>query len=263
VTVRAALEQSLNVPTVRAALRVGIDRVVATARAAGIASPLKPLPSLALGTSEVTPLELASGYATLARLGRAGRPWVIREIVDDAGEPLLRPRVAWTRAMRPQSAYLVNHLLRGVIQRGTARSAVALGYRGDAAGKTGTTDDTRDAWFVGYSRDLLALVWVGYDDGAPTGLTGATGALPIWVDLMRRAGRAADHVSDAVPEGIVAVRIDPESGGRARRGCPHWIEERFAAGSAPRHDCPLHGGRFRHWLDRFRRPRSDVARDGV
>jgi penicillin-binding protein 1B len=263
VTVRTALEQSLNVPTVRAARRVGLDRVIEISHEAGIASPLRALPSLALGAIEVTPLELAAGYATLARLGRSGRPMIVREIVDGDGNVLVRPRVEWSDAVSPQAAYLVNHLLRGVLQRGTARSAAALGYRGSASGKTGTTDDTRDAWFVGYSSQLLSLVWVGYDDNSETGLTGATGALPIWVDLMRRAGAIDRSAPDIVPEGIVERRIDPETGGLVQRGCTRWIDERFAEGSAPRRRCVEHGGPFRRWFQRMRGKPPYADADGV
>jgi penicillin-binding protein 1B len=261
VTVRRALVQSLNVPTVRAARRIGLDRVIDTARRMGIESPLKSLPSLALGSIEVTPLELASGYATLANLGRQGRPWIIREIVDGEGSVLVRPSVEWSDAVTPQAAYLTNYLLRGVMRQGTGRSASALGYRGEASGKTGTTDDTRDAWFAGYSSRLLSLVWVGYDDNAATGLTGATGALPIWVDLMRRAGEADRRAADTVPDGIVERRIDPETGGLVRRGCPGWVDERFATGSEPRYTCVLHGSRFRRWFHKLR-GRPPFASDG-
>jgi penicillin-binding protein 1B len=252
VTVRTALEQSLNVPTVRAAQRVGLERVVDTARRMGIESPLRSLPSLALGTIEVTPLELAAGYSTLARLGRQSRPWVIREIVDRDGNVLFRSRASWSRAISPQATYLVNRILHGVLTEGTARSAGSLGYHGGASGKTGTTDDTRDAWFVGYSDRLLSLVWVGKDDNSETGLTGATGALPIWVDLMARAGAEDRHAPTTVPEGIVERRIDPETGGLVRRGCPTWIDERFAEGSEPQHSCVLHGNRFRRWFRKLR-----------
>ena len=252
VTVRSALEQSLNVPTVRAARRVGLRRVIETSRRMGIESRLRELPSLALGAIEVTPLELAAGYATLARLGRAGRPWIVREIVDAQGNTVLRTSFEWTRTVSPQAAHLVNHLLRGVMQRGTARSSLELGYHGDASGKTGTTDDTRDAWFVGYTHELLSLVWVGNDDNRKTGLTGASGALPIWVDLMRRAGASEQIAQEPLPEGIVKRRIDPATGGLARRGCVEWIDERFVAGSEPRRSCVLHGNRFRRWFKKLR-----------
>ncbi len=252
VTVRAALEKSLNVPTVRAAQGIGLQEIIETSRALGIESPLRSVPSLALGALEVTPLELASAYGALARLGRRGRPWIIREILDRDGNALAHARVDLSPGLSPQAAYLVNHILRGVLRDGTARSAAALGFRGVAAGKTGTTDGTRDAWFVGYTADLLSLVWVGYDDNGETGLTGATGALPIWVDVMTRGGAADRSKPDPVPPGIVERRIDPATGGLVRSGCPDWIDERFAVGSEPTRRCVTHGNPFRRWFHKLR-----------
>jgi len=145
---------------------------------------------------------------------------------------------------------LITDLLLGVFEQGTAKSATVHGYRGGAVGKTGTTDDTRDSWFVGYSADRLALVWVGYDDNARTGLTGATGALPIWVRIMTREAAAAPlRVGRA--EGLVKRKIDPESGNLATGGCPRVVEEYFVKGTEPTRDCALHQGRFQRWLRKF------------
>jgi penicillin-binding protein 1B len=250
VTARRSLEESLNVPTVRAAERVGLDRVVELARRAGIESPLRPLPSLALGTLEVTPLELATAYATLAGEGRRASPRIVREVRGQSGAVIEQRPFEVRSSINEQAAFLTTHVLEGVFQRGTAKSARALGFRGRAAGKTGTTDETRDAWFVGYTPDLLALVWVGYDDNARTGLTGATGALPVWVDFMKRAGLGESRRRFAAPRGLLPRTIDPESGGLAVRGCPERATELFAVGSEPREDCPLHerGGWFRRLL---------------
>jgi penicillin-binding protein 1B len=247
VTARQALEQSLNVPTVRAAQQVGLDRVIRTARACGITSPLSALPSLALGTAEVTPLELAAAYGTFSDGGRRREPRIIRAVTDPGGRRFQAGKAAAADAISSQTAYLINDVLRGVFERGTARSATLLGYRGRAAGKTGTTDDTRDAWFVGYSGDLLALVWVGYDDNARTGLSGASGALPIWVDLMNRSS-PADSRTGSRPAEMVRVRIDPASGMPAGPRCPEVVEELFVRGSEPQGICPLHERRFRRWL---------------
>ena len=151
-------------------------------------------------------------------------------------------------------AYLVTDLLQGVMIRGTGRSAAALGFRGHAAGKTGTSDDERDAWFVGYTPDLLALVWVGYDDNRPLGLSGSAAALPIWVDLMNRIG-ADQGARFRNPGGIVRALIDPETGQRATRNCPKIHEEIFVKGTAPAEPCEAHGGRERRgfWRKLFQR----------
>jgi penicillin-binding protein 1B len=247
---RAVLEGSRNVPTARAALAVGLDAVIATANACGLTEKFEPLPSLALGAQEVTPLELATAYATLATLGRRVQPQIVERIESrnhkgrDLQPPAPRPAVS------PQAAYLVDDVLRGVLTRGTAASASALGFRGDAAGKTGTTDDTRDAWFVGFTPEILALVWVGYDDNAKTGLTGAVGALPIWVDLMMHSQHRWGHATFQEPPGMLHAVVDPETGELAMEGCPERVEEIFAAGTEPA-ECTLHQNTFKSWWNRL------------
>ncbi len=247
VTARQALEESLNVPTVRAAMHVGLDKVIETARACGIESPLLPLPSLALGAVEVVPLELAAAYGAFSQGGIGVTPWIIRAVTDREGRRLAGRGVERRRSLSPQTAYLIDDLLRGVFERGTASSA-GYGFRGVAAGKTGTTDGTRDSWFVGYSGDLLALVWVGYDDNSRTGLTGATGALPIWAEFMRDLVEPARPASAAKPHDMVRVLIDTESGLRAGPNCPSVRAEWFVPGTEPKKECDLHRGRFRRWL---------------
>lgn len=260
VSVRRALEESLNVPTVRAALSVGLDQVISTARACGIESPIRPLPSLALGAAEVTPLELATAYGAFSHRGVRVRPWIIRAVTDRHGNRLVGRGVERRRAVSQQTAYQISDILRGVFERGTARSAAAYGFNGIAAGKTGTTDDTRDSWFVGYGAELLALVWVGYDDNGRTGLTGATGALPIWVSFMKPEVEMIDLGPSARQHGMVRVIIDVESGQLAGPGCPETREEWFAPGTEPREECGLHRGRFRRWLRKvFGRQRGEGA----
>ena len=254
VSVRWSLEKSHNVPTVRAAIHVGLSRVARVAERCGFERKFRPLPSLALGAQEVTPLELATAYGTLANLGKRAVPLIIKEVTDENGRPLQRRQVELSQAVTPQAAFLVTDILRGVMSRGTGASSQVLGFHGLAAGKTGTTDDTRDAWFVGYTPSLLALVWVGYDDNSRTGLTGASGALPIWVNFMRRAGQASTHTPFRRPEGVVRRLIDPKSGMLAVRGCPGREMELFAMGTEPRESCHLHSPSFFRGLrDRFRR----------
>lgn len=247
---RAALEGSRNVPTARAAQAVGMKRVIETANACGLTEKFEPLPSLALGAQEVTPLELATAYGTLATLGLRVQPRILQEVTAHDGRKLERRDPEVREAVRPQAAFLVDDVLRGVLTRGTAASSGALGFRGDAAGKTGTTDDTRDAWFVGFTPEILALVWVGFDDNAKTGLTGAAGALPIWVDLMMHVQHRWAGSTFPEPPNIVHVEVDPESGQMATSGCPERVEEVFAAGTEPE-ACALHQNLFRRWWDRL------------
>lgn len=246
VTVRTTLEESLNVPTVRAALATGLDEVVRTARRCGFSN-LDRLPSLALGAQEVTPMELAAAYGVLAAQGLRAQPFIVREVESREGERLERRRLERIRVVSRQAAYLVTDVLRGVLEKGTAASARDLGFEGNAAGKTGTTDDTRDSWFVGYTPDVLVLVWVGRDDASRTGLTGASGALPIWADFMRRSGRTS-WAPFPEPPGIARVSIDPASGGRAVGRCPSPIVEVFAEGTEPTDNCPLHESGLTRWL---------------
>jgi penicillin-binding protein 1B len=246
VTARDALEHSLNVPTIRAALGVGLDRVIEAARRCGLPEHFEPLPSLALGAQEVTPLDLARAYGTLAASGLRAEPRIVSEVDASDGRKLERQAPEIKQVARPEVVYLVDDVLRGVLTEGTAASSASLGFRGDAAGKTGTTDDTRDAWFVGFTPELLSLVWVGYDDNAKTGLTGSAGALPIWVDLMMHVRHRWAGSTFAEPPGIERVDIDPESGGLAVDGCPQRRSEVFLAGTEP-DPCPLHQSAFKRW----------------
>jgi penicillin-binding protein 1B len=250
VTARQALEESINVPTVRAGLEVGPDAVMEMAERCGIESPLEPLPSLALGTKEVTPLELAGAYAAFANGGWRVRPHALAGAFDATGEPVGGLTSERVRVLDPGLAYLMTHLMEGVMQRGTGKSAARLGFTGHAAGKTGTSDDLRDAWFVGYTNRLLALVWVGYDDNRPVGLPGASAALPIWVDLMKRLGVEGDDEFLA-PRGIETVAIDPTTGARAVRGCPEVAREIFLKGTEPEELCPAHSGKKRGFWQRL------------
>jgi penicillin-binding protein 1B len=148
-------------------------------------------------------------------------------------------------------AYVLTDMLRGVLDRGTGSSARALGFEDDAAGKTGTTDDERDSWFVGYTPDLVTLVWVGFDDGTRTGLTGASGALPIWVDVMRAARYRGGGGRFPEPTEVVRASVDPASGQLASSACPETVEEVFVEGTEPTEPCPLHERRFLRWLRRL------------
>jgi len=256
VTVRRALEQSLNAATVHVAESVGMPAVVETARALGFSGDLAAVPSAALGSFETTPLELARSYVPLVNGGvRPPGTIAVRTVRDrdgaiepvDAGEPVA--------VITPAEAYLITSLLEGVVTSGTGAAARALGVSGAIAGKTGTTNDGRDAWFVGYAPRLLAVVWVGFDGGDAHGLSGAEAALPIWADFMRQALDASPQPAFTVPSGIAFADIDVGNGLRANRFCPVVARETFLAGTEPE-PCQEHGGVSDQLVDWWKRLRE-------
>jgi penicillin-binding protein 1B len=187
VTFRRALENSLNSATSRVAQDVGIRRVRDIAHRLGIQSSLPAVPSLALGAAEVTPLEVAVAYSTLANGGVRPRPLAVRNVIDQNTKVLEKRDVRSEQVISPQLASIMNDLLKGVLDRGTGAMTRRWGFTRPAAGKTGTTNDYKDAWFVGYTPDLLAVVWVGFDGPSKLNLSGAEAALPIWTDFMKSA----------------------------------------------------------------------------
>jgi penicillin-binding protein 1B len=237
VTLRTALEYSFNAAAVQVGQDVGLDRVVETARVLGLTTPLQPVPSLVLGTSEVSPLELAGAYAVFANFGTRTEPLVIKAVVDRDGLVLSRKDIAVEQVLAPEEAYLMTALLEGVIERGTGRAVRALGFTKPAAGKTGTTSDFRDAWFVGYTPETLALVWVGFDRNQSLNLTGSEAALPIWTNIMQRVTATEPERAFVPPPGIVMRHIDPASGLLSARQCPDGIAEAFLAGTEPTATC--------------------------
>lgn len=239
VTVRRAVEESRNIPAVRVALDVGLDRIVEVAQRLGIRSPLVPVPSLALGTSEVTLLEITGVYAALANNGVRMAPTTLAAGAPSAGAHVTVPLPAATAAVSAESAFLVTHLLRGVMRHGTGRGSLRWGLSEVTAGKTGTTDDLRDAWFVGYTPDLALGVWVGRDDGSPLGLSGAEAALPIWAATMTAAVRQTPPKPFTPPPGVVLVSVDRETGASPSFWCDRalMVEEAFRAGTEPATGC--------------------------
>ena len=238
VTVRQALEQSLNVPAVRVAMDVGTRRVADVAHAVGIDHPLAPVPSLALGTSEVTLLEITTAYATLSNKGVRVAPTTLATDASASG-PSLAPLPASYPAVSAESAFLITHLLRGVMRRGTGAGSAAWGLQETTAGKTGTTDGLRDAWFVGYTPSLVIGVWVGVDDGTPLGLTGSQAALPIWGPIMQAAVRQAPPPDFSPPPGVVIAQVDRATGRRVSFWCgsDDVVQEAFRQGTVPTEHC--------------------------
>ena len=241
VTVRQALVESLNVPTVRVAQGVGIRTVARVARDLGVHSRLNIVPSLALGTSEVNLMEMTAAFAAIANGGVAVAPTALE---PDAPAPALIPVRRLpdpVRAVSPESAFLVTYLLRGVMQQGTGAASARWGLSGVTAGKTGTTDDMRDAWFIGYTPDLAVGVWVGVDDGHTVGLTGSQAALPIWAAVMQSAVRRVPPRPFTVPQGIVLASVEARTGRGVSAVCGGGpvITEAFRAGTEPRATCDV------------------------
>ena len=256
VPVREALERSLNVPAVRLGQAVGIDRVIRMARRLGIESPLPQVPSLVLGTAEVSPLEVARVYATLANGGERPWPHAFEDLVAKDEGTVERRKLKFERVIDSGTAYLGVSLLEGVVDRGTGAGVRRMGMRGAVAGKTGTTNDEHDLWFVGFTPELLAVVWVGFDEPHSIGLASSTGALPIWVDFMREAVGDRARGRFLMPPQVEEVAIDPLTGTLAGFGCPRETTEFFLVGTQPTEVC---GGRQtprrreRGWLDWIRR----------
>jgi penicillin-binding protein 1B len=238
VSVRQAIEQSLNVPIARLGIAVGPDKIIATARALGIQSPLLPVPSVALGAFEVTMLEAARAYAVLASAGLQTDLRSYTQVVQIDGRVLEQRTLDSKRIFDPADVYLVTSALQGVVDRGTGAPLRRLGFRGDIAGKTGTSSDYRDAWFIGYTPEIVIAVWVGFDDGASVKVTGATAALPIFADVLEVARGKGEAEEFTVPTGVELVDVNPESGLRSGLGCS-GAPEVFLRGTAPAEGCGI------------------------
>jgi penicillin-binding protein 1B len=235
-----ALAESRNTAAVRLALDVGLDAVARAAADLGLRGPLPRVPALALGAAETSLLELTSAYAVFAAGGVRRPPTLVVAVVSPAGETLYAAPPDETRVVEPGVAYLVTHLLEQVIDVGTGRGAREAGLRGPAAGKTGTTDDTRDAWFIGFTPEVVAGVWVGIDAGGATGFTGAQAALPIWTEFVRAGAGPGVAQGFPVPGDIVWRDVDPASGALATDDCDDRRREPFLAGTEPLEPCPIH-----------------------
>ncbi|HEV7516826.1 MAG TPA: PBP1A family penicillin-binding protein, partial [Thermoanaerobaculia bacterium] len=243
VSVRTALEHSYNPASARLALEVGLPKIVDLAHKMGIETPLETFPSTALGAAAVTPVELLNVYATLARGGVRIPLHSLDTVYDRHGKTVARtapPKPE--RVLSPQTAYLVTSVLQGVIDHGTGRGVRAAGVEGELAGKTGTTNDQRDAWFAGYSPERASIVWVGYDDNSPTALSGARGAVPIWGRFMAAVHPPGGYSVFPQPDGIQTAVIDPTTGLLATEYCPAVLTEVYPAGQVPTELCNRHQG---------------------
>jgi penicillin-binding protein 1B len=235
VTVREAFEESLNIPTVRMTARVGLDRVLRTVDDFDFGGEFQPVPALPLGVSEVTVRDLTAAYTAFPTLGERAEPYLIRTVKNGDGKVIYEHQPKRDKVIDPSSAYILHTMLRGVVRRGTAARLKRYGL-GHVAGKTGTTSDYRDAWFVGYTPDVVTTVWVGYDRGTPLRLSSAEAALPIWGYYMREIPTSRNELER--PEKVVVLNIDPETGYVWAEGCPGPAREYFLQGTEPTTRCP-------------------------
>ena len=238
ITLRRALAHSRNVATVKVAESTGFDNVASVWRRFGIGVP-KGYPSIALGVFEASPFEMATAYTVFPNLGVIRPLRGLRRIVSE-GKDLPIAQAPPKTVADKDTTFLVLNMMRSVLNEGTAAGARGAGFQLDAAGKTGTTNDLRDAWFVGFTPEVLTVVWVGLDDNQALGLSGAQAALPIWTQFMSRA--LAGHANQAfdAPPGIVFVDIDRDTGKLASPGCPRVYREAFLPGTEPVEICHLH-----------------------
>ncbi|MGZ5473828.1 MAG: penicillin-binding transpeptidase domain-containing protein, partial [Thermoanaerobaculia bacterium] len=242
VSVREALAHSYNIPAVRAAIDAGVPNVIRTATNIGVESKLQPYPSISLGSFEVTPLEIAYAYSAFANLGVKSEPVTILAVVGRDGELKETRNLKMKRVAPASVCYVMNDVLKDVFEYGTAARARSLGFDHEFAGKTGTTSNYRDAWFIGYSPRILSLVWVGFDDGHSTRLAGGDACLPIWTRHMNRIDGLIQDVDWKRPEDVTEREIDPQSGMLATPYCPRTRSEVYVAGTAPQSVCSLHAG---------------------
>jgi penicillin-binding protein 1A len=250
-TVRAAIIESNNAAAASLQRQIGSRAVLRLASDAGLPG-LPDVPSLSLGTGLVTPIDLTAAYTIFPGGGQVARPRGIISVFDANGNQVLDRPIQRERVVSEETAFQMVSLLRDVIDRGTGSSARALGVRGAVGGKTGTTDDYRDAWFVGFSSSIVAGVWVGFDQPAPIGRDayGARIALPIWADFMKRTASLLPAAGFPVPDTVHGVELCSVSYLRPVEGCPVYTEYFKENDSVPSALCPIHRGTFKERTSR-------------
>jgi len=239
VTLEFALEESLNSATSRLADTIGLDRVRDMAAKLGFGD-LPPYPSIVLGGIEVSPLQLARMYAILANEGMEVPPYAVTAVVDQHGNVIEGHEIKAEQVLSPELAYTIDFMLEQVINHGTGQGARRMGFERPAAGKTGTTNDSKDAWFAGFTPNLLAVVWTGFDQKEVVGLTGAEASLPAWTNFMKAATASRPETDFSVPAGVVEAKVDPLSGYLAGPYCPISVKGIFPKDMVPTQPCPFH-----------------------
>jgi penicillin-binding protein 1A len=239
VTLRTGLAQSRNLVSIRVADFIGAGKVVEVAKRLGIKSRLGSVLSIALGTEQVNLLELTAAYAPYVNSGLRVAPYAITRIEDQNGKILEENPPEQSVELSPETAYLMTTMLQAVTTEGTGRRTLSLGR--PVAGKTGTNQDLRDLWFVGYTADLVTGAWMGYDDFQPLGkgFTASSKVIPWWTEFMRKAHEGVPVRRFSVPEGMVFAKIDAKTGLRALGTCPKVVLQAFKAGTEPQDFCPI------------------------
>lgn len=256
VTARQALAQSINTATVALGMEVGVKKIARLAQEMGVADRVPANPSIFLGALDTSPLRLAEAYACIANGGLATTPRALLEVVRGEKRLTLTDE-EHQRVLDPQVAYVVTDMLVGALRYGTGRTATLQGFQHLATGKTGTTDDTRDAWFVGYTPEIVTSVWVGHDDNRATSLTGAGAALPIWARFMQTCMGSGWDTDFQPPQGITFRRIDPTTGDLATSHCPQEEVAAYIENTEPLSSCAEHRG----WWPFGRDGSDDDARE--
>jgi 1A family penicillin-binding protein len=250
-TLREALMESNNAAAANLQQAVGTRAVLRVASDAGLSN-LPDVPSLALGTGVVSPLELTAAYTIFPAGGERAEPRGIVAVYDAAGTDVLDRPVERTRIISPEVAFQMTSMLRDVVERGTGSAARTLGVRGPIGGKTGTTDEYKDAWFVGFSSSIVAGVWVGFDQPASIGRDAYASrvAVPIWADFMKRVARLRPAAEFAVPSTLRAVELCSVSYLKPVEGCPTYFEYFKDGDQIPSQLCPIHQGTFKQQATR-------------
>ena len=232
VALHTALAKSYNLATVRVGMDIGVARTAKTLKSMGVTRALDLFPSLLLGAVSLTPIEVTQMYQTLAGDGFSTPIKAIRAVVDTDGKQLQSYPFTVRQAVDPAATYIVNTMLQEVMHEGTGRAAYSSFPKDyGLVGKTGTTNDAKDSWFAGYTGDYLSVVWVGRDDNKPIGLTGANGALPVWVDLMRQI--STQPVNLIPPDNVKLLWVDPNNGLLTHKGCGSSKQYPYISGSEP------------------------------
>jgi len=250
VTARYALAESLNNATVRIGQAVGFDKVASLAKAAGVSS-VRATPSIALGSYGATPLEMSGAYTVFANSGTRLSPLMVKSVRDGRGKELNEYHTDSKSVLDPRVAYVLTTMMEGVINNGTGYTVRARGFAAPAAGKTGTS---HDAWFAGYTTNLLCIVWVGNDDYSDLKLSGSATAAPIWAEFMKRAVKLPQYASAtyfSAPPGVVEVQLDKVTNRLATSSCPQTYTVAFIAGTEPKETCDQGFGDRRGFFTRI------------